>query len=196
MQSRHISAKSKIRKALVTLMLQKPFKTITISDITYQARVNRSTYYYHYYKKEEILEEVVKSSAHDLVAAMKAPYQSGSEFQINDSVLPSTLTLFDHVHQYRYYYQALLTNENSLNFQNEFTKILKDFNEKATANLFKENDDSFIDQNIYTSYQAYAVLGMIKQWIEDEFQQSPQYMAEQLTKILYMRMDKFHFNFA
>lgn len=196
MQSRHISAKSKIRKALVTLMLQKPFETITISDITYQARVNRSTYYYHYYKKEEILEEVVKKSAHDLISSMKIPYESGSEFRINNSVLPSTLTLFEHVYQYRYYYQALLTNENSLTFQNEFTKILKGFMENATANLFKENDDSLIDQNIYTSYQAYAVLGMIKQWIEDEFQQSSQYMAEQLTKTLYMRMDKFHFNFT
>lgn len=196
MQSRHISAKSKIRKALVTLMLQKPFETITISDITYQARVNRSTYYYHYYKKEEILEEVVKKSAHDLIVSMEAPYENGSEFQINDSVLPSTLTLFEHVHQHRYYYEALLRKENSLNFQNEFTRILKGYLEKATTNFYKETGDSSIDQNVYTSYQAYAVLGMIKQWIEDGFHHSPQYMAEQLTNFLYMKMDKFHFNFT
>lgn len=196
MQSRHISAKSKIRKALVTLMLQKPFETITISDITHQAHVNRSTYYYHYYMKEEILEEVVKKSAHDLIASMKAPYEKGSEFQINDSILPSTLTLFEHVHEYRYYYQALLTNENSLNFQNEFIKILKGFLENATANFYKETGDSIIDQRIYNSYQAYATLGIIKQWTEDEFHQPPQYMAEQLTNILYMKMDKVYFNFS
>lgn len=196
MHSRHISAKSKIRKALVTLMLRKPFETITISDITLQARVNRSTYYYHYYKKEEILEEVVKRSAYDLLAAMKAPYQSGSEFQIDESVLPSTLTLFEHVHQHQYYYQVLLTNENSLNFQNEFTKILKGFLENATTNIYKETGDSLIDQNIFTSYQAYAVLGMIKQWIEGEFLHSPQYMAEQLTNILYLKVDKVYFNFS
>ncbi|TWT25796.1 TetR/AcrR family transcriptional regulator [Planomicrobium sp. CPCC 101110] len=196
MQRQHSSAKSKIQKALVTLMLKKPFETITISDITLHARVNRSTYYYHYYRKEEILEEVVKKSAHDLVAAMKAPYLSGSEFLINDSVLPSTQTLFEHVHQYRYYYQALLTKEKSLNFQNEFIKILKEFLENAITNIYKGNGDSLIDQGIFTSYQAYAVLGMLKQWIEDEFQQSPQYMAEQLTNILYLKVDKVHFNFT
>lgn len=196
MQSQHISAKSKIRKALVTLMLQKPFETITISDITQQARVNRSTYYYHYYKKEEILEEVVKKSAHDLIESMKAPYEKGSEFQINDSVLPSTLTLFEHVHEYRCYYQALLTNESGLKFQNEFIKILKEFLENATTSLYKETGNSIIDQRIFNSYQAYSTLGMIRQWIEDEFHQTPQYMAEQVTNILYMKMEKVYFNFS
>ncbi|MGI2328185.1 TetR/AcrR family transcriptional regulator [Planococcus sp. YIM B11945] len=196
MQRQHSSAKSKIQKALVTLMLKKSFETITISDITLQARINRSTYYYHYYKKEEILEEVVKRSIHDLAAAMKAPYQRGSEFLINDSVLPSTLTLFEHIHHHRYYYQALLTNEKSLYFQNEFIEVLKGFLENGTTNTYKETGDSLIDQGIFTSYQAYAVLGMLKQWNEDEFQQSPQYMAEQLTNILYLKVDKVCFNFT
>ena len=196
MKSQHISAKSKIQKALVTLMLQKSFETITISDITLQARVNRSTYYYHYYKKEEILEEVVNRSARDLIVAMKVPYDSGSEFLINDSVLPSTLKLFEHVHHHRYYYQALLTNENSLNFQNEFIRILKGFMENEVTNIYKQKGDSLIDQDIFTSYQAYAVLGMIKQWIKDKFNQSPQFMAEQLTNILYLKIDRVYFNFT
>lgn len=196
MQSQHVSAKSKIQKALVTLMLQKSFEKISISDITLQARVNRSTYYYHYYKKEEILEAVVNRAAHDLVGAMKAPYPNGSEFLINDSVLPSTLKLFEHVHHHRDYYQALLTNERSLNFQNEFIAVLKEFLGNGITNIYKENGDSSINQSIFISYQAYAVLGMLKQWIEDEFHQSSQFMAEQLTNILYLKVDKVHFNFT
>ena len=44
----------------------------------------------------------------------------------------------------------------------------------------KENIDPFI----LTSFSAYGLYGIIVDWVQSGFAQSPQYMAEQLVKLL------------
>lgn len=41
-----------------------------------------------------------------------------------------------------------------------------------------------LDNNMYTSFYAYGILGIILDWIKNDFEQSPDYMAKQLCKII------------
>ena len=47
-----------IRNALLSLMAEKPFDKITITDIVNRADINRGTFYAHYKNTTEVLEKI------------------------------------------------------------------------------------------------------------------------------------------
>ena len=53
-----IRYKNLIRNALLSLMTEKPFEKITITDIVNRADINRGTFYAHYRSTDEVLEKI------------------------------------------------------------------------------------------------------------------------------------------
>lgn len=186
-------AKQKIKMALISLMLDNRLESITITDITKEANVNRSTYYYYYYQKEEILNEIINQCTYDLVKVLKSPYHYVSEIEINQHILSSSINLFEHVYQQKYYYKVLLNSESAFTFQNKFIEVLVTFFLHETNPIYVKHDsNNFINREIETNYHAYGILGMIKNWGNNNYFQTPRYMAEQLTYLLCCQLEKIH----
>ena len=57
--------RSVIRQSLLTLMQQKPFAKITVTEICRLAEINRGTFYLHYYDLEDVLDDVIKEMIRD-----------------------------------------------------------------------------------------------------------------------------------
>lgn len=58
-QIRKTETKQQIKMALTTLMGEKLFEAITVSDITREAGINRGTFYLHYVDKFDLLDQLV-----------------------------------------------------------------------------------------------------------------------------------------
>ena len=56
-----------LQQALMELTVEKGFDTITVSDITARAEVNRSTFYRHYLDKYDLLEKLM-DEAYELIS--------------------------------------------------------------------------------------------------------------------------------
>ena len=70
-----IRSKTLIRNALVSLMQEKPFEKITITDIVRRADINRGTFYAHFKDSREVLERIrsdALSEMKDLVKMMES----------------------------------------------------------------------------------------------------------------------------
>ncbi|MBF6633265.1 MAG: TetR/AcrR family transcriptional regulator, partial [Planococcus sp. (in: Bacteria)] len=52
-------SKSALKEALIFLMDEKEFKSITITEIVQSANLNRGTFYKHYQTQEELLNELI-----------------------------------------------------------------------------------------------------------------------------------------
>lgn len=50
-----IRSKQMIKDALLSLMIEKPFEKISITDIVRRADINRGTFYAHYSNTDEVL---------------------------------------------------------------------------------------------------------------------------------------------
>lgn len=59
-ESKYFNTAVKFDKALLSLLEQKPFEYITISEICTKAGVNRSTFYLHYENTSDLLAETTK----------------------------------------------------------------------------------------------------------------------------------------
>ena len=66
-----LRSKTLIRNALVSLMQQKPFEKITITDIVREADINRGTFYAHYHDTTEVLDKIREDVVSDVLGAVK-----------------------------------------------------------------------------------------------------------------------------
>lgn len=63
---RIVKTQESLKKALVTLLIDMPFSTITIQDICSEAKVTRVTFYKHYNTKESLLLDYVTDCIKDI----------------------------------------------------------------------------------------------------------------------------------
>ena len=64
-----LRSKRLIREALITMMREKPFEKITITDIVKTADINRGTFYAHYKDIGEVLSSIKELAIAELSAA-------------------------------------------------------------------------------------------------------------------------------
>lgn len=173
-------SKNALKTALITLMKDQEFKSITITDIVNLADLNRGTFYKHYQYKEDLLNDVIHDVISDLIRSYQAPYKNNENFY-HEKLSSSAVKIFDHVATYANFYSIIINSDGLPGFQNKICDVLK---ELMIQDHLLHNPHSQIELEIHASYQSYALLGMITVWVKGGFKYTPHYMAEQLIKIL------------
>lgn len=175
-------AKSKqaLKDALISLMQKKDFKEITITDLVQLANLNRGTFYKHYQYKEDLLEEMMDDVISNLIASYREPYINSETFEVR-KLTSSAIKIFDHVDKYRGFYTLIVQSSALSGFQNKICHVLKDL---VLHDLYDHHPDAKIDRELQASFHAYAIFGMMVEWINQGFKYSSTYVAEQLLKII------------
>lgn len=170
-----------MKNALVFLMESKDFKKITITDIVTTADLNRGTFYKHYQSQDELLNELIDDVMEDLIRAFKEPYLHTEKFIIGE-LTTSTVKIFEHVAAYSNFY-TIIINSNALpGFQNKICDTLIQLMQQDLSSLV--NVDHTISTDLLSSYNAYALFGLIIAWVKGGYKYTPKHMAEQLIEIL------------
>ncbi len=87
-----IRSKALIKEALLSLMIEKPFEKISISDIVRRADINRGTFYAHYENASDVLKSI-SSSVVDEIALLISPYDPGRVLDCPENFI-AQITLF------------------------------------------------------------------------------------------------------
>lgn len=174
-------SRKELKNALIYLMEKNNFKTISITDIVTNADLNRGTFYKHYQSKEELLNELIDDVMEDLIKSYKDPYLYTDTLMVSE-LTSSSIKIFEHVASYSNFY-TIIVNSNVLpGFQNKICDILKRLVQQDLTVI--NNTPSRIDLDLLASYNAYAIFGLIIEWVKNGFKYTPIYMAEQLIEIL------------
>ncbi|MCM3740364.1 TetR/AcrR family transcriptional regulator [Oceanobacillus luteolus] len=175
---RIVRTKSKIKKTFLLLLQQKPYNKLTITEIVNQSKISRVTFYNHFDSKEELLIEIIDDVMKDLVISYRKPYENLNLFTVND-IKPSMLMLFEHVYKYSDFYSTVTNSDILIELQNRMIDELKNLALKDFSMI-----NSNIDRVIYAEWYAYAIYGIILEWIKKGYSHSPKYMAEQLLDLV------------
>ena len=95
LRTRHL-----INNAMLELLFEQRYETITVQDILDRADIGRSTFYTHYYDKEDVLESIAGQM-------FETFNQQFSQRNVEQGIVPG-LELFEHVKQHYQYFQAML----------------------------------------------------------------------------------------
>lgn len=181
--------KESFKAALLSLMEEKNFHTITITEIVNMANYNRGTFYSHYEQKEDLLDEIIGEMFEKLNEAYRKPYRGLSVVEFNN--LPSkSIVLFHHFLENKKFYKLMLHPETAYNFREKMTnKLAELFREDYT---YSTEVNPNIDIDLFSTYRIHGIIGLIIEWIDNDFEQSPAYMGDQLIQILNFHTPKFY----
>lgn len=126
--ARYSRAVEVINNAFFSLMQEKDFESISVSDIAKRAQINRATFYHHYMDKYDWLEQCISLQLQEIFELCRdVHYDDGTDDQLG-----KFLCSFRHFEENYSFYSLMLKNKGTLFFQKRFKEIMKElFREKV-----------------------------------------------------------------
>ena len=166
-----------LRDALVSLILGKGYKKITVQDIIDRANVGRSTFYSHYRDKEDLLFSGFDELAHDLHRHMRSPDASDD----NQGHLLHSLEFFIHAYNNKELYMAMTESGGG--------ELILDIARQHMGNHIQVHLSQFpfigeeIPLTVITNFLAGSLLTMIVWWLEQKIPYTPEEMDDMFNAL-------------
>ena len=173
--------KADLKNALLALIEnEEEFKKISIIDIVKKANYNRTTFYVHYTDKFDLLDDISQDTINGFLLAFREPYQIDKLIEINELPL-ATIKIFDYVKEHSKLFTILFTNPIFSNFRKDFVEAIEQI--LMDEIIYLNTSIHQIDKQLFVRSRAYSILGLIQFWIDQNFENTTEYMTEQLLRI-------------
>ncbi len=159
--------------ALVSLILEKGYDTITIKDITNRADVGHATFYRHYKDKDELLGKRLEDVIQELEAFTREPSLQGAEGYL----------IFKHAQENSVLYRILLNSQGT-------TRVRKRIQETIAANIrrncrpLQSAESGIIPVEIAANHMAGSMLLLIEWWLDHDMPYLPHQMAKIYERLI------------
>lgn len=161
-----------LKESLVALMSEKPFKNITIKDITERADLNRGTFYLHYADPYDLLMDMENGVLEDFQELINLSVQA----QPGNELMPVLLPIVQYIVENADICRNLFENDASNQFQIKFKTLVRKNGARLIENFFRVNESAFSDY--FFEFVTYGLFGILKQWLDDGMPQSENEIAK------------------
>jgi len=184
-----------LRNALLELIKEKGYDSISVEEITQRANLGRATFYLHYKDKEDLLvdefNEIVNERARtisDIPFSAWLPVLENPDHTTESKPAPPLLMAFQHVTNHADLYRILLKNENSDRTLERIRKIISqaitEFMQKKLENdpipiLFE------VPIDLLAAYFSGALLSCVDWWFEQELSYTPEEMTRMFQRLFF-----------
>jgi AcrR family transcriptional regulator len=161
-----------LRDALVSLILQKDFSSISIKDITDKAEVAYITFFRHYDSIDELLMEVLEDGLKELMSRIETLAS-----QSDTSALEAEgKFIFEYIEQQAELFRILFKSQSISRIRKKIIKNIAIVFQKSCLPLTKLNNQTTID--ITSNHIATSLLSLIEWWLENKMKPSPAEMGK------------------
>jgi len=183
-ESKYFNTAKKMDKALISLLEEKAFEYITVSEICKRAEVNRSTFYLHYENTADLLNETARFLLNDFAAYFNVDVENITEKFKADSLDELNFISDAYLHPYLSYikenrilFSTILSHSVSFGFNeifqrlydNIFNPILEKYNYPAT------------DRKYAMMFYLNGITAVVTEWLKDGCQKT----IEEVSQIIY-----------
>lgn len=183
-------SKKALRIALIELMEERGFDSITVGDLCARADLNRGTFYNHFHDKENLLESFEDEILQNL-DCLQGKMQNLNlkeilSFQIRKRPLPFLVELFDYLREERAFFHAVLGPGGDVRFGPRLRDaVCSNLIQSILHERYRKDPTPFV--NYYVAFFASAYLGVITRWIETGMQESSEEMALIAMRLLFIK---------
>jgi AcrR family transcriptional regulator len=163
-----------LHEALMALILESGFDSITVQDITDRADLSRATFYLHYKDKEELLINSLEAMF-DALTATILPL-SPETFLVSGR--PPSLLAFEHVQENRHLYKALLGERGVAYVMSRILQYLSTTMEEQIERILPEGTQPSVPVSLLARHLAGSLFSLIIWWLENDLPESPERMAQ------------------
>ncbi len=163
--------------ALMNLIVEQGYESITVQNIIDRANLGRSTFYAHYRDKEDLLMSGLEEVVHNLMRGMEATAGETQGIATTRRIL-SALPMFTHAQEQYELHKAIIAGRG-------VDVILKTIQRHLSLHLEEEliqhlpaGHTPTIPLNVVATYLAGTLLNLLIWWLEQNLPYSPQRMDE------------------
>ncbi|QWU13108.1 transcriptional regulator, TetR family [Paenibacillus sophorae] len=163
-----------IKRALIELMTEKSFDSITIQDLSDRANVNRGTIYLHYQDKFDLLDKIMEEHINN----MSIFCESASEM----NYIESTVHCMEYFEKNFLFFSTMLASEGASYFRSRFLQFnIEEF--RKDVDITKEKNAGQIE-DVIVEFIANAYVGVVEYWLKNKMPYPPRVMAEKVGELL------------
>ena len=151
-----------IDTAMIYLMSEKPYESISISELTKRAGVSRTAFYRNYASKDDVLKEIGKSVIESLSAQL-------SKVKSTDDVHGALVGFFTKIKEQHAYVELLVKADVSMNLLFPSSHVL----ENVVRTTSQKDHYRLIAVDS-------ALNGLVREWIANGYDLSPEELANVL----------------
>ena len=183
-ESKYFNTAKKMDKALISLLEEKSFEYITVSEICKRAEVNRSTFYLHYENTVDLLSETARFLLDDFAAYFNVDVENIIDKFNKNSLDELNFISDEYLHPYLLYikenksvFSTVLLHSVSFGFNeifqrlydNIFNPILERYNYPAT------------DRKYAMMFYLNGITAIVTEWLKDGCEKT----IEEVSQIIY-----------
>jgi len=159
--------------ALMLLMTEQDFESITVTDICERAMVHRTTFYKHYEDKNGLLFHGLHDELNALIEAIDTAVDKSVEMEHPEDTKARLIAVFEHVRQHEGFYRLMLTGDGFTNFS---TLLRKSLAQRLEQHHRHEGKQMSIPMALHAQLQAASLVSMIAWWLENNCPYTPDEM--------------------
>ncbi|WEX78988.1 TetR/AcrR family transcriptional regulator [Sinorhizobium numidicum] len=150
-----------LHRALISLILEKSYESITVEDICQAANVGRSTFYLHYTSKDNLKRSGLDSLRRELTDKTISR-QAGRRHGIFDF----SLAMFEHAGDHIELYRALAGGRGGAVALGTIRQILSDLVREELAVRMNEASSEAIPHELVVQYVVGAYMAVLTWWLD------------------------------
>ncbi|AZU64506.1 TetR/AcrR family transcriptional regulator [Neobacillus mesonae] len=178
--TRQNRTKEHLKQALIELIKEKGYHTVTVKDIVDYAAYNRSTFYIHYLDKVELAEDLLVSMLQGLEASVGKPYVPGHIVYTAKLDAPS-FNIVSYIYKNRNFFELINYNDTLPGLHTRFPEtILKIYKEQF---IFETINNIPVNMDYFKRYTAYGFYGLLQNWIQNGFKETQEKFIQEVIDL-------------
>ena len=181
---RVIKTRRQLKKGLAALMKEKSVNQITVKELVEEVDINRSTFYLHFKDIQDLLREIEENMEAQIKRAIEEhPIVSGNEnafYFIED--------MFRVLDEEREIRKALIGPNGDMGFIHRIERIIKENSRGTLEKMFPGKKE---DLKYFYAFCLSGCLGLVKVWLNEGEEKSPEEMAQMTFNMIANAKDAF-----
>lgn len=181
---RVIKTRRQLKKGLAALMKEKSVNQITVKELVEEVDINRSTFYLHFKDIKDLLREIEENMEAQIKRAIEEhPIVSGNEnafYFIED--------MFRVLDEEREISKALIGPNGDMGFIHRIERIIKENSRGTLEKMFPGKKE---DLKYFYAFCLSGCLGLVKVWLNEGEEKSPEEMAQMTFNMIANAKDAF-----
>ncbi len=164
-----------IERAFRELIQEKPYKSITVSDICDRSHFSRKSFYANYDNKEDIVAHIFFNDAVKPLRDINALFSRSQNREMYQVIYQK---IYERIYEDQSFYQSFVGPMKGKDdtFIRIATSAIYDFNKNLLANMGPQGEGRKADYIAYFFASSQAML--IQKWICDGFPYTPEELAD------------------
>lgn len=172
--------KEHLKQALIELIKEKGYHSVTVKNIVDHAAYNRSTFYIHYPDKIELAEDLLISMLQGLEASVGKPYVPGHKVYTAKLNAPS-FNIVSYIYKNRSFFELINYDDTLPGLHTQFPQtILKIYKEQF---IFETINNIPVNMDYFKRYTAYGFYGLLQTWIQNGFKETQEEFIQEVIDL-------------